>query len=428
VAIAPYRPASDTAAAPDRRTLELAIGRHHYRSVKAGRRGARRNLILIAVTALAVAGGVAAWRLRASPPAAAPAPPAIPVVSTEATVRDVPEFVSGLGTVQAFNTVAVKTRVDGQITSVFFTEGQDVKAGDQLFQIDPRPFQAALAQAEANQQKDQAQLQAAQLTLGRYGKLVGPGWQTQQSYDDQKATVGQLQAAVHADQAVIDNAKLNLDYALIRSPIDGRTGARQVDIGNLVQAGQGPTLVTITQLKPIFVSFTVPQEALDAILRNQAKAPLSVEAFAGDDKTLLSKGTLSLVDNQVDTTTGTIRLKATFANSDERLWPGEFVSAHLILSTRANAVTVPAPAVMHGPSGAYLYVIKPDNTVERRTLEVAATQDGLAVIAKGVSAGDRIVLDGQYRLTNGAKVAIAAPGRQPPGQQAAGEPQTEMAQ
>src|SRR5262249_52192527 len=318
-------------------------------------------------------------------------------------------YVRGLGTVQAFQMVTVKTRVDGNITKVLFTEGQEVKAGDPLFQIDPRPFQAALEQAQATKTKDEAQLQAAQLDLQRYQKLLPTGFQTRQQYDQQVATVGQLKGAIAADQAQIDAAQLNLQYTDIRSPIDGRTGARLVDLGNYVQAGQATALVSITQIKPIYVSFTVPQENLVEIRTNQARAPLDVEAYASDDKTLLSRGKLTLIDNQVDTTTGTIRLKATFDNADERLWPGEFVSARLIITTRSDAIVVPAQTVMHGPQGSYIYVLNPDDTVARRTVQVAATEDNLAVVERGLERGERVVVDGQYRLTEGVKVKAAAP-------------------
>jgi membrane fusion protein, multidrug efflux system len=372
-----------------------------------------KKSILGAAAIIVVTGCIAAWHLFAAPSATGQqdaAPPPIPVTPGQAIVETVPIFVTGLGTVQDYMNVAVKTRVDGQITGVFFTEGQDVRAGDLLFQIDPRPFQAALDQAQANKQKDEAQLEAAQLVLDRYAKLLASMTQTQEAYDNQKATVGQLKGAVAADQAMIDSAKLNLDYAQIRSPIDGRTGARLVDPGNIVQASQGTTLVTIAQIKPIFVSFTVPQEFVDQIRQSQAKQQLDVVAYASDDKTKLSEGKLTLIDNLIDVATGTIHLKATFANADERLWPGEFVNARLILGTRQNAVTVPAQTVMQGPEGAYVYVIKPDDTVEQRNVKVAATQDGRAVIAQGLNAGDRVVVDGQYRLTDRAKVA---PSRRP---------------
>jgi multidrug efflux system membrane fusion protein len=372
-------------------------------------RRVKPRTVLIGIAVLAAAGAFTAWQFSNRPPSAnvrGQAASAIPVTEGTAERKDIPVYVQGLGTVQAFNMVNVRTRVDGQITEIFFKEGQEVKAGDPLFQIDPRPFQAALDQAKANKAKDEAQLKGAQLDLDRYAKLLNSGFQTRQQYDQQTATVGQLQGAVQADQAQIETAQLNLQYATIRSPIAGRTGQRLVDIGNYVQASQNTNLVTITQLRPIFVSFTLPQTSLDQIRQNQAKAPLTVDAYAGDDKTLLSQGKLTLIDNQVDVATGTIHLKATFENEDERLWPGEFVNARLVLTTWPNAVTVPERTVMQGPNGAYAYVIQPDNTVQRRSVDVAMTQDGLAVIDKGISAGEHVVVDGQYRLTEGAKVKI----------------------
>jgi multidrug efflux system membrane fusion protein len=283
-----------------------------------------------------------------------------------------------------------------------------VKAGDPLFQIDPRPFQATLDQAIANKQRDEAQLVGAQTDLDRFGKLVGQGFQSRQSFDQQKAIVDALKGSIAADEAAIETAKLNLDYANIRSPIDGRTGSRMVDLGNLVQAGQNTALVTVTQVKPIYVNFTVPQDQTDAIRTNQAKGPLTVVAYASDDKTEVSRGTVTLIENQIDTTTGTLRLKGTFENTDERLWPGEFVNARLILSTRKGAVTVPQRTVMQGANDSYVYVVRPDNTVERRTVRVAMAQDGVAVIDKGLALGEKVVVDGQYRLTNGARIRIDA--------------------
>jgi len=335
----------------------------------------------------------------------APPPEAvIPITPGTVAVKDIPVYVRGLGTVQAFNSVSIKSRVDGQITQVLFTEGQEVKAGDSLFQIDPRPYQAALEQAEANFEKDRAQLHGATLDLNRYAKLAEPGYQTRQSVDDQKATVGQVTGTAKADQALIDSSQLNLDYSNIKAPFAGRTGARLVDIGNFIQAAQGTSLVTVTQIKPIFVSFTVPQESLDQIRQNQAQGALTVVAYGQDDKTVLAQGKLTLINNQVDTTTGTIQLKATFDNDDERLWPGEFVNARLIVSVKKNALTVPAQTVMQGPNGAYAYTIKPDNTVQRQDVQIALTQDGEAVVEKGLAANDNVVVDGQYRLTQGTKV------------------------
>jgi membrane fusion protein, multidrug efflux system len=332
--------------------------------------------------------------------------PAVPVTAGTVTAQDVPVYLQGIGTVQAYNMVTVKTRVDGQIVRVDFKEGQEVKEGDPLFQIDPRPYQAALEQAQAAKQKDEAQLVGAKLDLDRYSKLLGTGYQTRQSYDQQTALVAQLQAAIKGDQAAIDNAELNLGYADIRSPIDGRLGARLVDKGNLVHTSDNTALVTITELKPIFVSFTLPQDALDEIRRQQQQAPLAVRAYSSDGSTLLSEGKLTLIDNSIDQTTGTIHLKARFDNADERLWPGEFVSLRVILKVRPNVATVPAQTVEEGPDGHFAYIIKPDNTVERRAVDVAAIQDGIAVITKGLSPGERVVVEGQYRLTDGALVRI----------------------
>jgi membrane fusion protein, multidrug efflux system len=326
------------------------------------------------------------------------------VTAGQSEVRDVPVYVSGVGTIQAYNTVSVKSRVDGQITKVLFKEGQEVKAGDPLFQIDRRPFQAALDQAVATRQRDEAQLKGAELDLERYRPLVGQGFQSRQSFEDQEATVGRLRGVIKADQAQIENAQLNLDYALVRAPIDGRTGQRLVDIGNFIQANQTTNLVTLTQLRPIFVSFTLPQDVLDEIRQNQIKTPLAVDAVASDDKTVLATGTLTLIDNQVDVATGTIHLKATFANADERLWPGEFVSARVTLSVRKNAITVPAQTVMRGENGTYVYVINADNIVARRAVTVGLTQNNLAIIESGLKADEHVVVDGQYRLSDGAKV------------------------
>ena len=337
---------------------------------------------------------------------------AIPVTAGTVAVEDVPVFLHGIGTVQAYNSVAIKSRVDGQIVEVDFKEGQNVKEGDLLFQIDPRSYQAALEQAQATRQKDEANLVGAQADLERYEKLLTPGWQTRQSYDQQKAQVAQLQASIKGDVAQIDAAKVNLGYTEIRSPIDGRLGARLVDKGNIVHANDNTALVMITELKPIFVSFTLPQETLDDIHENNKQAPLVVRAYSGDGKKQLAEGKLTLIDNMIDQTTGTIHLKARFDNEDERLWPGEFVSLRVVLSTRRGVTTVPQQTVQQGPNGHYAYVIKPDNTVERRDVEIASIQDGIAVVTKGLAANERVVVDGQFRLTEGARVnptPVAAP-------------------
>ena len=363
-----------------------------------------------------------ASRDKARAAAASSAPSGIPVTVGVARTTDVPVYIHGIGTVQAYKMVTVKSRVDGQIMKVAFEEGQEVKAGDPLFQIDPRPFQAALDQATANKQRSEAQLVGAQADLDRYGKLIGSGFQSRQTFDQQKAITDALKGAIAGDQAAIDTAKLNLSYADIRAPIDGRTGSRQVDPGNLVQASQNTALVTITQTRPIFVDFTVPQDRTDTIRTNQAAAPLDVIAYTSDEKTELGRGKVTLIENQIDTATGTLKIKGTFENTDERLWPGQFVSVRLVLSTRKDAVTVPQRTVMQGASDSFVYLVKADNTVERRTVEVAASQDGMAVIGKGLGAGDKVVIDGQYRLTNGARIRVETPkAAQAPAAQAAND-------
>jgi membrane fusion protein, multidrug efflux system len=333
----------------------------------------------------------------------------VPVTVDAASARDMPVYVRGIGTVQAYNNVTVKSRVDGQIVKVDFTEGQEVKIGDPLFEIDPRPFQAAVALANANEQKDEAQLASANADLKRDAALLTHGNQTQQAYDQQKAMVGQIEATIKADQALIQTAQLNLDYAVIRSPIDGRTGARQIDLGNLVHAADNSALVTITELKPIFVSFTAPQGQFDTIRQALANGAVEADAVSQGSQQKIAQGTLTLIDNQIDQTTGTIHLKAEFQNGDEALWPGEFVDIELVVKTLKNAVTVPPQTVQQGPNGNYLFVVKDNDTVEMRHVDVAEVEGGLAVIAKGLATGERVVVDGQYRLDQGTKVRIAAP-------------------
>jgi multidrug efflux system membrane fusion protein len=380
----------------------------------------KKIVIAVAGFAAAAAAGVASvaavpqlraylWPDVKAADAPAPVVPGVPITAGTVQAADVPVFLNGIGTVQPYNMVTIKTRVDGQIMKDNVAEGQEIKAGDPLIQIDPRSFQAALELAQATKAKDEAQLVSAQADLERYAQLVGPGFQTKQSYDQQKATVAQLQAAIKGDQAQIDAAQVNLDYCDIRAPISGRLGVRLVDIGNIVHAADNGGLVTITQTKPIFVNFTMAQDHLHKIHERQALGDLKVQAYGSDNVTLLSEGKLTVIDNAVDQPTGTIRLKATFDNTDERLWPGEFVDVRLILSTRKGVPTVPQQTVQVGPNGYYAYVIKPDDTVERRAVEVASIQDGIAVIDKGLAAGEKVVVDGQYRLTEGARVRVASP-------------------
>jgi multidrug efflux system membrane fusion protein len=347
--------------------------------------------------------------------------PTAPVTAETAASRDMPVYVRGLGTVQAYNNVSVKSRVDGTIVKVDFTEGQEVKKGDPLFEIDPRPFQAALAQAQANLARDQAQQANAQRNANRDKPLVGKEFISRQQFDTDSTNATALEATVASDKAAIEAAQLNLDYADIRSPIDGRTGARQIDIGNLVHASDNTALVTITQLKPIYVSFTAPQGELDAIRQAQIKDAVSAEAWSQGEGRQIAKGGLTLIDNQIDQSTGTIHLKASFDNQDEALWPGEFVDMRLQVDTLKNAVTVAARSIQAGPDGSFLFVIKPDDTVEQRIVTVAENEDGLAVVSKGLSAGEQIVVDGQYRLQQGTKVSILPPQSQQPAPAAKGE-------
>jgi len=368
---------------------------------------------VVATVTIATAAGVGGWQFLEHVPADAAAqqagaPAGVPVTLGTVTAKNVPVYVNGIGSVQAYNTVTVKSRVDGQIVAVDFNEGEDVKQGKLLFQIDPRPYRAALEQAQAVKAKDQAQLESAQLDLDRYAKLVVRGYQTQQSYDQQKALVAQLKAALSGDQAQIDAAQLNLDYADIRAPIAGRLGARLVDTGNLVRTGDNTALVTIAQLRPVYVSFTLPQRYLDQIVQNQTQAPLVVDATSGDGKHELAQGKLTLIDNTINQSTGTILLKATFANERERLWPGEFVNARVVLSVRHDVPTVPEQTVQQGPDGYFAYIVNPGDTVERRAIDVEAIQDGLAIVTKGLKPGEQVVVSGQYRLTNGAHIVPQA--------------------
>jgi multidrug efflux system membrane fusion protein len=340
--------------------------------------------------------------------AAATSGAAIPVTTAAAEKKDVPLYVRGIGTVQAYNQAVIKTRVDGAIVKVSFQEGQDVKAGDPLFQVDPRPFQATLDQASANRARNHAQLIGAQLDLTRYIATSKLGYEPIQLRDEQRARVDALKASIVADDAAIQTARLNLDYSDIRAPFDGRTGTRLVDIGNLVQASQATSLVSITQIKPIFVTLTVPQDVNDQVRINQAAGALVVVAYSSSDAEL-ARGVLSVIDNQIDTATGTLRLKATFENADERLWPGQFVNVRVLLATRRDVVTVPQRALMQSSAGYFCYVVKADGTAERRAIEIGDVQDGIAVIGRGVDAGESVVIAGQFRLTDGARVQVEPP-------------------
>jgi multidrug efflux system membrane fusion protein len=371
----------------------------------------RKGLTAVVAGITLVAGGVGVRVAleRAAPVAAAPGPAAlaIPVTVDVVTARDLPVLLHGIGTVQAFNAVAVKSRVDGPIVGVDFTEGQEVEAGAGLFRIDPHPYQAALAQAQAAKAKDTAQLDGVLADLERTTKLMAHGFQTRQTYDQQTAQVAQLKAAIAGDQAQIESAELNLGYTRILAPISGRLGARLVDSGNLVRAGDNTPLVTITQVRPIFASFTLPQQSFDELRQHQTEAPLVVEASSADDTRELAEGRLTLIDNAIDPATGTIHLKAQFANENERLWPGEFINVRVVLRVRHAVPTVPAPTVQEGPDGYVAYVVGADDTVARRSVEVATIQDGVAAVTSGLTPGERVVVNGQYRLTDGERTKPA---------------------
>ncbi len=344
----------------------------------------------------------------AAPPVARAQQPAVPVTIAQATLRDVPVLLRGLGTVQAFNAVTVRARVDGTLMAVKVTEGQEVRKGDLVAVIDPRPYQASLDAAMAKKAQDQALLDNAQRDLARYSSLARQDFASRQQVDTQQASVAQAAAALKGDDATIATAQLNLSFCYILSPIDGRVGLRMVDPGNLVHASDSGGIISIAQLHPISVVFTLPQENLPQVTEAMAARTLTVRAYTGDDRTDLAEGVLLTPDNAIDTSTGTIRLKATFPNRDNRLWPGQFVNARLLVATRHDALTIPSPAVQHGPSGLYAYVVKPDQTVGRQEIDVEQDNGTLAVIGKGLAAGDRVVVTGQSRLQDGTRVADAA--------------------
>lgn len=330
---------------------------------------------------------------------------AVPVAVATAERRDVPVFLKGLGSVTASNTVSVKSRVDGQLAQVNFTEGQHVNKGDLLAVIDSRPFQVALEQAQANLFRDQAQLKDARLNYERFKSLLDDsGAMSRQQVDTQRAAAEQLEGAVRADQAAIDNAKLNLVYSHITAPISGRIGLRLVDVGNMVHASDTNPLLVITQLQPIAVLFTLPEDSLLNVSQHMHKGTLPVEAYSRDDQTKLATGKLLTIDNQIDQTTGTGRLKAMFDNPNDELWPNQFVNVRLLLETHKNSITIPSVAVQSGPEGSYVFTVKPDKTVAVNPVTVSFTQNNVASIASGVAEGDVVVVDGQDKLQAGSKV------------------------
>ena len=336
----------------------------------------------------------------------------VPVSVATAERRDMPYYLTGLGSVTAYYTVSVKSRVDGELMQVNFKEGQNVQKGDLLAVIDPRPYQVALDQAQATLFKDQAAQRDAELNYQRDKQLLDEsGAMSQQQVDTQRATANQFEGAVRNDQATIDSAKLNLVYCHITAPVSGRIGLRQVDPGNIVHANDTNAMFVITQLQPIAVLFTLPEDNLQAVSRQMAKSTLVVDAYARDNQTKLATGTLLTIDNEIDQTTGTGKLKAVFDNKDNALWPNQFVNIRLLLEVRKDSTAVPAAAIQRGPQGTYVFVAKSDNTVDVRPVTISFTQDNVAVIASGISPSEVVVTDGQDKLQQGSKVEVrpAAP-------------------
>jgi membrane fusion protein, multidrug efflux system len=356
--------------------------------------------------------------------AQAAAPRAVSVAVAQVQKQDVPVYLTGLGSVTAFNTANIKSRVDGQIITVNVREGQNVKQGELLIVIDPRPYEVQLAQMQAQLFKDQATLRDAKLNLERYTTLIPSGSIAQQQVDTQKSTVDQLDGQVRTDQAQIDNAKLQLVYCNITAPFTGRVGLRQVDPGNIVHAADTNPMLILTQLQPIAVIFTLPEDQLPTVAQHMKNSTLAVEAYSRDNQSKLATGKLMTIDNQIDQTTGTAKLKAVFDNKDLQLWPNQFVNANLLLETRKNSTVVPTAAILRGPQGAFVYAVKPDSTVEARPVTISLTQGNTTVVASGVNPGDTVVTDGQDKLQTGSKIELrnANPGNAPSGKNSGSAP------
>jgi multidrug efflux system membrane fusion protein len=372
-----------------------------------GRRGA-----LIAFGGAAILAGVLFywyWSQGPDPAHAARSRTAVPVSVASASRADVPIYLTGLGTVQALYTVAIHAQVDGKLQDVFFKEGQRVNKGDVLAKIDPRLYQAALDQAKARKAQDDASLIAAQKDFARFQTLVLKNAETQQNLDQQQAKVDQTKAAIDADVAAIETAQTNLDYTDVKATTDGRMGVRMVDPGNIVHASDQGAIAILMQTEPTAVTFTLPSQTLDDVRAAMANGTVEVAAYDRNNVRLLSTGSLSTIDNLIDPATATYRLKATFANADEKLWPGEFVNARLLLETRKNAIVIPPLAVQRGPHGLFAWVVKPDNTVEPRPIQTSTTTSNATIITSGLDDGERVVTDGQYKLQTNAPVTITAP-------------------
>ncbi len=336
--------------------------------------------------------------------AQAAAPRAVSVAVAQVQRQDVPVYLSGLGAVTAFNTANIKSRVDGQIMKVNVREGQNVNQGELLIEIDSRPFQVQLEQMQAQLFRDQAQLRDAKLNLDRYTSLIPSGSIAQQQVDTQKALVDQLDGTVRTDQAQIDNAKLQIVYCHITAPFTGRIGLRQVDPGNIIHASDTNPMLILTQLQPIAVIFTLPEDVLPSVSRRMQQGTLEVDAFSRDDQTKLASGKLLTIDNEIDPTTGTAKLKAVFDNKNNQLWPNQFVNADLLLETRKNSTVIPTAAILRGPQGTFVYAVNPDKTVQDRVVNVSLTQGDTTVVTSGVNPGDTVVTDGQDKLQRGSAI------------------------
>jgi multidrug efflux system membrane fusion protein len=343
--------------------------------------------------------------------AQAAGPRSVSVATAQVQRQDVPVYLTGLGAVTAFNTANIKSRVDGQIMKVNFQEGQNVKQGELLLEIDSRPYQVQLEQMQAQLFRDQAQLRDAQLNLQRYTTLIPSGSIAQQQVDTQKALADQLEGTVRTDQAQVDNAKLQIVYCHITAPFTGRVGLRQVDPGNIVHAADTNPMLILTQLQPIAVIFTLPEDVLPNVAQHMKKSTLQVDAFSRDDQTKLATGKLLTIDNQIDPTTGTAKLKAVFSNTDSQLWPNQFVNANLLLETRKNSTVVPTAAILRGPQGTFVYAVNPDKTVEDKQVTVSLTQGDTTVITAGLNPGDMVVTDGQDKLQRGSRIEPRSTGQ-----------------
>jgi membrane fusion protein, multidrug efflux system len=374
--------------------------------------GRGRRIVLSCVVMIGLA-GAGAWYLRQAPEPVrtgrSSQPAAVPVTVAATAKRDLPIYLTGLGSVQASFTVGIRSQVDGKLEAVLFTEGQKVKKGDALARIDPRLYAAALDQAKGKRMQDEAQLSSAQKDLVRSRTLVDKSFQTQQVVDQQQAKVDQLNASLNADDAAIEAAQTQLDYTLITAPSDGRMGVRLIDPGNIVHAADSSIIATLTLTKPTAVVFTLSARSLNDVRDAQARGPVEVTAFSQDNVTALSRGTLLLIDNIVDQASATIRLKAMFPNEDEKLWPGDFVNARVLLDVRRDVLVIPAPAIQRGPEGIFTWVVNPEGFVDSRPITVGPTTADQTIVTSGLAEGDRVVVNGQYKLRLGSRVTVNEP-------------------